>query len=806
MAIFLSFIYGVALFYFSLFFLYTGFTLSFFLLLFIFLNRYSTSSLRLSHIALVVILSMSGYAYAKLSYSHQTSPLELQGTQAELKGFLKSEKLTYTRSGSVFLQNINIIEAFDSTGNRLFIKEINVLNENRLEKDKIYSLKGRFSREGYYLNPGFRANLPAFYVLTATETGRHEDNFFEKMRAKLNSFMRESFSDSSSAFLLSITTGERIFLGAEMRNAFSITGLAHILSISGAHFGLLFVILFGCFRMAFKYLPYNLLARLTIYFTPSQIAAVMTFPFLIFYLGISSLSIPSIRAFIMITLFLAGLLMGRKGLWLNTLVIAAFIVVLLSPDAIIDISFQLSFAAVLCIGLITDRLKHDHIQEDIPNKEVRKSRVSSAFSFFCEYLKYSFLISLAATAGTAPLVAYYFHYFSAISPLTNLLFTPLIGFIILPAALLSSLIYLAFGVFPFISLLDNFTLFVLDIIQEIARWNFVDIKIPAFPLFLLFSFYAGLLLFAGIKHKKPEKDERSMISLYFASAVIALLPFLIYAVVKFNQPETLKVTFLDVGQGDAAVAEFSDDSVLVIDTGKSGYQVAQYLKYRGIRNIDAIAVSHMHTDHSGGVEYLLDNFNVSEIWIGSTEPAITLAERKFSYRRLQRGDILGGNGYRIYVLHPYDEFYTRSDKNDGNNYSMVIKIVGHRNSFLFTGDIEKEAQEDLVNLKLHLKSNVLKVPHHGSKSSSDEFFYSLVSPEIAIISAGRKNLSGHPHVDTLGMLHKATVLRTDIDGAVKVEEMPDGSMKIKTFREFQFKEVISLSDEISNVKKLFSVW
>lgn len=805
MAIFLSFICGATLFYFSIYFPYACLTLSIFLLLLFLLRRCNSISSKLTYLAIVIIFCSGGYLYAKLLYSPPTNPLELQGSHIELKGILKSEKLS-SRNSSFFLQNIDVIEAYDNGGNRLFLKELHAINESGLEMDKIYLIKGRFPCDGYYLNPGSKKTPSAIYIHSAVEIGIYKPNFFEKARVRLNSFIIESFSVRASAFLLSIVTGERNFLAAETKNAFNITGLAHILSISGTHFGLLFIILFTCFKTASKYLPYKILARLSNYVTSSQIAAVMTAPFLIFYLGISSLSIPSIRAFTMITFFLIGLLAGRKGFWLNTLAMAAFIIVVISPDSVIDLSFQLSFLAVLCIGLIAERLRDKDIQDEIPEKQFKKSFLFSAVSAVFSYLKYSSLITLAATAGTAPLVAYYFHYFSLVSPLTNLLLTPLIGFIILPAALLSSLTYLASGVFPFASILDNFTILILDIIEEIATWRYIDIKIPAFPPALLFTFYSGLLLFTLAEHRRLQSPKKINKFLYVSSVCMAVMPFIIYAIVKFHEPNSLKITFLDVGQGDAAVVELADNSILVIDTGKSGYQVGEFLKYRGARNIDVLAISHSHADHAGGIEYLLSNFNVSEVWGGGEELVINLPEKRFNYRKLQRGDVIEGTGYKIHILHPYDEFYTRTARDDENNYSMVMKIFGSKNSFLFTGDIAREAQEDLANLKSHLKSNVLKVPHHGSKSSADEIFYELVSPEIAVISAGRKNILGHPHENTLRILNMAMILRTDIEGAVGLQEMPDGTLQTKTFREFQFVKAHNLADEVFNIKKLLSVW
>lgn len=812
MDIFIYFIYGAALFYFSKFFPYSGLIASGCLLLLISLHRYKSVSLKLSHIAVIVIFSASGFFYAKLSYIPPPPPSELAGSTIKVKGALKSERTSSSYRGITFLQNIEVISATGTNGEKLSIRELRAINERELDKEKIYYFMGRFSRDGYSLNPSSNNNLPALYVLSSEEIGKFEPGFFEKTRLKLNNFLRKSFSDESSAFLLSIITGERSFITSDTRNAFNTTGLAHILSISGTHFGLLFIILFSCFRTIFLYLPYKLLSKLTLYVSPSQIAGIMTAPFLVFYLGISSLSIPTIRAFIMITFFLAGLLFGRKGFWLNTLMIAAFIIILIEPNAITDLSFQLSFTAVLCIGIVTERMRKEDWQDDMtkaletPETKKRKNLISDSIAFIFKNLRHSLLISSAATAGTAPLVAYHFHYFSLVSPLTNLLITPLIGFLILPFTLLSSMIYLLFDTFPLISFIDKFTLIILSLIGNIARWNYADIKIPAFSLILIIAFYTGLILFLAVDHSKTKQQKKNRLTSYVFPLSISILPFVIYAALKITDPKGLHITFLDVGQGDASVVELSDNRIIVIDTGKSGYQVGEYLRYRGVRNIDVLAISHMQSDHSGGIEYLLNNFKVGEIWGSGFEGSLKMPEQTFKFRKLQRGDIIKGNGYRINVFHPYDEFYTIKPKGEENNYSLVLSIAGNQSTYLFSGDIESEAQEDLSNLKQHLKSTVLKVPHHGSKSSGHETFYNLVSPKIAVISAGRRNPHGHPHEETLLMLKSSHVLRTDIDGAIGLKEMPDGSIRIKTCREFRFKEAQNVYDEILNIKRLFQVW
>ncbi|MBI3592409.1 MAG: DNA internalization-related competence protein ComEC/Rec2, partial [Nitrospirae bacterium] len=606
-----------------------------------------------------------------------------------------------------------------------------------------------------------------------------------------------------------IITGERSLLTKEMNNAFNVTGLAHILSISGAHFGLLFFFLFKTFRFLINRIPYKALVRLTLYFTPSQVASVLCMPFMIGYLGISTTSFPAIRSFIMILLFLFGLLLQRKGFYLNTLLFAAFIIVLMQPDSILDLSFQLSFIAVLCIGIVAEK---------IGNKDRQGDRVKF-YSAAVSHLRSSMLISIAATAGTAPLVAYYFHYFSLVSPLTNLVFTPVIGFIILPISLVSSFIFLVFGAFPLHSLIDAITRFVLESIAYVAQWKFVDVRIPAFPLILLIMFYLGILahvLFDIRKDRQPTGNNKASQNKasgndYLLSIVlpmsIAVVPIIFFSGSSLFGQKGIKITHLDVGQGDAAVVELPDKRTLVMDTGKSGFQVGEFLRYRGIREIEAVVISHGQFDHAGGVRYLLNNFQVNEIWDNDLLVYKAGFPNGVRHRGLNRGDITEGRGYRIAALHPYNGFYPGDSKDsDENNDSLVLEIQGRNNSFLFTGDIEKAAEENLAYLGDYLKSSVLKVPHHGSRSSASEAFFRAVSPKIAVISAGRRNMYGHPHSETIEMLGNAKILRTDRDGAIGISELPDGRLKVRTWGEFQFSEAKSLEDEVMNFKRLFWIW
>jgi len=663
-----------------------------------------------------------------------------------------------------------------------------------------YEIAVKIGRDHRKFNPGMAENNNLYANLIEVKDLRGGKKniwaVFEDARARLNRYVTENFSADSGALVSAITTGQRSNMSEGLKDAFNSTGLAHILSISGTHFGIFSVLLFGLFRFVIKFLPYSWLQRITLYFTPSQGAAALSLPFMLAYLALSGWSIPAVRSFIMISLFLIGLLIGRKRFWLNSLLFAAFVIVLWNPEALFSLSFQLSFIAVLFIGGSIDYEKDEENLEAQDSKGAEEQKILLRFfASALRILRASVLLTLAASLGTAPLVAYHFHYFSIISPLSNLLITPLIGFVLLPLSLLSSCIFLFTGHYMFGSLVKTVTDITAYSVRFMAELPFSDIKIPAFPLFAVIIFYAGFVFYFFVSKKKLVPVITSLLMIAYLSAHI------------FLRGGEMGITYLDVGQGDGAVIELPDKKVVVMDTGKNGREVSAFLKYFGIKSIDALVLSHADSDHAGGADYLKRRFGVKELWDSGRIIYQEGNSTGIVRRILERGDVVEGKGYKMYVFHPYREFYTMSSDSDngGNNSSLVLKIEGRNKSFLFTGDIEEEAEEDIIHLGKWLKSDVVKVPHHGGSTSAYKPFYDVVSPEIAVISAGRDNAFGHPHQDTLEMLEGAKIYRTDMNGAVKITEK-DGQLHVKTYRDFMFSKTRNLAGEIKNIKRLFEVW
>jgi competence protein ComEC len=732
------------------------------------------------------LLLIAGFAYAFLRYAPLPDQSALSGREIMLECVAESPPRELP-SGR-FVNEVKVISALDQRdGAPLGLpggSAMNIFSEQGMPWHMRYSVTVKMEKDRRRFNPG--ATSPDALYASLVTIGKAEpaeanrlQRWFQDRRDRLNLFFRDRFQGDTGALLASQTTGERSSMSDEAKDAFNATGLAHLLSISGTHFGLFSALVFGFFRVLIRSMPYRFLQWFTIYLTPSQAAALFALPLMLFYLLLSGTSIPAVRSFIMINLFLFGLLLGRKGFWLNSLLFAAFAICVWDPSALLSISFQLSFLAVFCIGLFLAE------ERETPEDLGSRSRVAA-------FLKGSVLLSLAASLGTAPLVVYYFHYFSVISPAANFLITPFICFLLVPLSLFCSFIFLVSGHYPFSGLVASLADISLSGVKLFASVPFADLKVPALPLIVIIVFYAGLIAyFVSGRRTYP-------LVLPLASIVLCLFLF-------SQGRNALAVTYLDVGQGDAAVIE-GYGKTIIIDAGRTGRELEGYLRYLGKRTIDALVITHADDDHAAGVPYLIKRLTVKEVWDNGmiTYPDSLL--KNTIHRSLMRGDEVSTGNLAVLVLHPYPGFYTFADNeaSEENNDSLVVKVTG-RKSFLFTGDSAGEAEEDMLLLGARLRSDVLKVSHHGSRTSSTEDFLTAVSPGIAVISVGRGNTYGHPHREALERFRGARICRTDRDGAVKVTETPEG-LAVKTFREFRFERVKDLSGEGRNIVRLFARW
>lgn len=312
---FISFIYGTALFSLFRFFPITSAIL---------LAAAAVLIVRRKRYVLLLIVVL-GISYAYVRFSPGVETLDLWNKKLTLTGrFLPSSSAPFPGiDAKTFSIDTALEDESDSEIEDLHDKDATVFTDFEADLDEEYEVLLKTGKDRSRRNPGGWGQVKLYgaaaELRVAGRASPSITNYFNKLRKRINEYVLGRFRKDSAALIASVTTGETSYLGDDLKEAFNVTGLAHILSISGAHFGLFSVMMFGTFVFLIKRLPYGMLQRMTIYVTPSQAAAVLTMPVMVLYLGISGSSPPAVRSFVMITLFLFALLLGRKGFWLNSL-------------------------------------------------------------------------------------------------------------------------------------------------------------------------------------------------------------------------------------------------------------------------------------------------------------------------------------------------------------------------------------------------------------------------------------------------------------------------------------------------------
>jgi len=497
------------------------------------------------------------------------------------------------------------------------------------------------------------------------------------------------------------------------------------------------------------------------------------------YALLAGLPVATQRSVVMALAFIASFAIGRGKDHLNTLSLAGLVILAINPASVWDVSFQLSFGAMASIIILVPRFKEllGKSSED-STEEKDKSAKKAALIFFRKRLLPLLLVTIAAGVGTSPILAYHFHRVSVAGLAANLVAVPLAG-VAVPFLLVSS------ALLP---------------VSEALAW------ITLFPADMAFSLLAGAVtLFASIPYASlwvapPALHEvvlyymlifsaahlgRARVYRYAAPAAAALLIALPWAL-DFKEPRSvLRVTYLSVGQGDSAFVELPGGKTMLIDGGGTNNPdfdtgervVAPFLRSKGVERIDYMVLSHAQQDHMGGLLFVAKNMEVGEFWWNGEGDLGKLETALDENRAMKR--IVNSSAEKLNAGLARIEFFNPSGGLglDENDNSLVLKISFGERSFLFTGDIAGKAEKLLASK--HLKSDVMKAPHHGSKYSSTADFLSMVKPSAVVISAGRLNSFGFPHREALERYGEAgaEAFRTDTMGAVIIET--DGKNLLK---------------------------
>lgn len=628
---------------------------------------------------------------------------------------------------------------------------------------------GEFSYRQYLELNNIYATASIYgYSNVAISDIREGNFFFEDIIFPSKNFVvktiRTVMKGNEANFLIGLLLGDRTELSEEIKTAFMNTGTIHVLAVSGSHVVLVAEIIFiiiGLLRFSKR---------------PRIVIAIFA---LLYYMFLTGATPSVVRATLMIVVFYIAKLFEERTDVYNVLGVSAIIILLIEPKQLFDVGFQLSFSAVFSIVYFYPKLNSliPKIPELLEEFKILK------------WVWQLFAVSLAAQIGTLPFTAFYFGKVSIVSLFANLIVVPIVGLIVtigLSGVLLGIISTWVASCFSEVN--NLLAIFTLNFVRWAEQVPFAIVNTATFGLqeTIIYSALIGFMF--NIENKVIQKR------IVFASLFIANI--LIVNSLFHSYDQSLRVTFLDVGQGDGAIIQFPTGEVIVVDAGPKTNEfdagektVAPYLRRNGISVIDAIITSHPHADHLGGVPYLLKNFIVKQT-IDPDQSAQTSLFHQYEFLRKQTIHVSGKTGMmlpignaRLYFLHPTKHFIDTDSSNgysDLNESSIVFKLQYGNTSFLFTGDAEMEAEEHLVHTyRDFLDSDVLKAGHHGSSTSSTENFVSFVKPEEVIISVAKFNKFRHPSKRVIEQYKSfgASVYRTDVEGAVIFQS--DGIKVIK---------------------------
>ena len=636
------------------------------------------------------------------------------------------------------------------------------------------------ARQGVYVT-AFADDDTEFVRLGRADSGIGD--WFARWRRGVGALIRQSVAEPQASVLSALVIGTAASLPTDLRAAFNRAGVSHVLSVSGLHVGLVAAVAYALFRWLLARSRWLLLSA-----NVPKLAATLSIVPVLLYAGIAGSNVATLRSVLMIIVFIAAVIVERERHLIVGLAVAAIIILILSPGSSLDISFQLSFVAVLGLVLAMERFWPWWRQWE----EAHLLRLRRWRGRLWRWLAVSAAVSLSALADTTPLTAFHFNQVSFIAVLANALVVPLLGSLAVALGLVGALLFLVSETLAWVcmSLAGPVVQVGLWLVQFFAAWPYAAVRVVTPTMFELVVTYATLLALVQL-------TGRRRIALAGVLVAVGLADGAWWYADRYHRSD-LRLTFLSVGQGDAAVVELRGAEVMVIDGG--GFSgdafdvgeriIAPFLWSRKIARVDYLVLSHPDRDHYGGLAFLATQFSPHQFWSnGASAETDSFAqlERRLldggvQQLVLHRGDVRRVGSVDVLVHSPP----LQRDGLRDNDQSLVLSLRFGGTRVLFPGDIEAWGEDDLIgSADGQLASAVLKVPHHGSHTSSSPQFIDAVAPQLAVVSAGFENRFGFPHPEVLRRygVRNCTLARTDLDGAIAIRIRSNGRIELQRFRD-----------------------
>lgn len=574
---------------------------------------------------------------------------------------------------------------------------------------------------------------------------------------------RESFAGMVKALAI----GDRQGISDEQWQVLLVTGTNHLMAISGLHIGLIAGLVFFLVRWL-----WSRSGRAVLWLAAPKAAAMAALLAALVYAAMAGFAIPTQRALVMVSVIMLAVLWQRQVRPTQVLSLALLIVLLIDPFAVMASGFWLSFAAVSVI-----------LYGVAGRSPLRQEHGGRVYRVWWQWGRVQWLLLI----GLAPLVLFYYHRVSFISPLANMIAVPWVSFVTVPLSLLGTALieFWPWAGKSLLQLADISLAGVWPILERMSSWTISQWTYPSPPTWTLFTSLVGCLWLLA-----PKGFPARWLGIIWLLP-LAWLPQHLIPVNEFD------FSLLDVGQGLAAVVQ-TRNHVLVYDTGPRFSEdfdtgdavVLPYLKYLGINKVDMLVVSHADNDHIGGADSLAEQLPIENV-ISSVPEKLN----SMSARECQEGMQWNWDGVQFELLHPDQDAFIHSKR--GNNRSCVLRVSVGQSAVLLPGDIESSAEHYLVSKAreklFNIEADILVAPHHGSLTSSSEEFIQAVKPHYVLFPVGYRNRYGFPkptiverylQYGTVAQRQSVTLFDTAQYGAISFRLTQEGRVHLlQTYRQ-----------------------